>query len=324
MAGPSGSSGGQKGEGFKFGIGTYLATEWWDQAIVRAANAMAGAISSLFHMVSEPVKQVYDLGGGTIDAIGRASGWFDYEHKWASGVGQMGNVGVGGVFKGMGQSIVQSPGRILEAAERGDYYGFGREAMNGYILGRSAAGMAKGTSSFMYNRGVGLIGKYGGARGQAWRAGVREKQIQRMEAAANEVLQRGGYRGRPVEYSYGGEGPKGFVGSSEFGNRIPAIYESAFTPGLRRHLPQTIQCRRCRGLDAHIPPSLRAEQLTQREHGAQDDGPRGVACSPDGHDERSDVGPVGTRRNLKRPNRVDAARHDWPRHVELRDGDSDR
>jgi RHS repeat-associated protein len=232
MATPGGASGRPKGEGLKYAIGKRGATEWWDQAIVRAMNAMLGALTSISHLVSEPVKQVYDLGGGAVDAFGHAFDLWDYEHKWASGIGQMGNVGVGGVFSAMGKGIMQTPGRVLDAAERGDYFGFGAEAMNGYMLGRSAVGMAKSTASFAFNRGVGALGRLGNT-GRAWRHGIREWQVQRMENAANRILRDNGYTGRPIEYQYGGVNAAGDMGGTFAGNRIPLIYERAFTPGLR-------------------------------------------------------------------------------------------
>jgi hypothetical protein len=120
-------------------------------------------------------------------------------------------------------------GRIGEAAEKGDYYRVGAEAMGLYLLGRSAVGMAKTGVMTAYNRGVNLIGRFGGEAGEALRQRIREGQILRMEAAANKVLNKYGYQRGPIEFQYGGVKP-GVFGEVVPGNRIALIYEDAFAP----------------------------------------------------------------------------------------------
>jgi hypothetical protein len=222
MASPSGAGGRPKGDGFVFGAGTRYATEWWDQALYHWANVVAGGLSTIIKgFLVEPAKQVYDIGGGALEMTVKGLELGNYEHKFVSGIGQMGNVGVGGAFKAMGKGLIGTPGRLWDAMEKGDYYGIGAEGLNVYMMGRSAAEMTNLGNWGV--RGLGLLGK----RGQQWRFQIREWQVARMEAAANKVLQQAGKP--PIEFQYGGVSDAAF-GEVISGNKIPLIYESAFTP----------------------------------------------------------------------------------------------
>src|SRR5690606_19368521 len=106
---------------------------------------------ALVNMVVESGKQSYDLVGTGIGALGTALDLWDYQHETVSGIGRLASrgLGTGDIFIEMGRGIIETPGRMLAAAERGDYVGFGAEAMNTYMLGRAGYGLAKGSLSIV-------------------------------------------------------------------------------------------------------------------------------------------------------------------------------
>src|SRR4029453_13152258 len=73
---------------------------------------------------------------------------YDYHHDYVSAIGTAAEQGAstGDIFVGMGKGIIETPGRLIDAAERGDAEAFGTEALNLYKLGRSAKQM--GPSAF--------------------------------------------------------------------------------------------------------------------------------------------------------------------------------
>lgn len=206
---------------------------WWQRALM----AMAGAVYSIANIFIEAGKQVYDMVGLGAQCFGIATGWYEYEHEVASGIGMAAEQGqsTGDIFRNMGRGIIETPGRAWDAAERGDWFGFGSESMNLYMLGRGGYSAARGGASFAFNRSVGALGRLG-PRGVAWRASIRNWQVQRIGAAVNRRLNL-----RPTTtWRYGGEGRaygsySRTVGAPELG-RI-TINEGSFTPSLTHRLP---------------------------------------------------------------------------------------
>jgi RHS repeat-associated protein len=144
---PSGAGGGEDHE-----------LRWYERALL----AMGGAIGSLVDtFIVEPAKMVYDIGGLGVESLGLATGWWDYEHAVASGVGHMaaGGKDTGDILATMGRNIVETPGRLWKAIERGDYWEFGAESMNIYTVGRTVTGVARGTAKWTFNRGVKVLGR---------------------------------------------------------------------------------------------------------------------------------------------------------------------
>jgi hypothetical protein len=114
-------------------------------------------------------------------------------------------------------------GGVWAAAERGDYFGFGAEAMNAYALGRRLRDR-EGQASFAFNRGVGLLGRLGntGATGSSTDGRRRERSAPEggIHRPSRRILLWRQWSAR-------------LPWAATRGNRIPPIYESAFTPGLR-------------------------------------------------------------------------------------------
>ena len=141
---------------------------WWQRGLL----AMAGAVYSVANIFIEAGKQLYDLVGLATQGVSMATGWYDYEHEWVSGIGMAAQQGqsTGDIFRNMSKGIIETPGRAWAAAERGDWFGFGSEGMNLYMLGRSAYGTARALPSMI--RSVGDLGKTGFSRAsQFLRAG---------------------------------------------------------------------------------------------------------------------------------------------------------
>jgi hypothetical protein len=136
--------------------------------------------------VAETGLSVVDLAGVSADIM--ASGKLDYRLK--SGIGQAAAEGKikGGldVFRYMGTSIAETPGRALAAAERGDYGTFGEEAMNIVMLARAGAAApraALGAAELAANpmiRGLGALGP----TGRAMRESIRNRQLRWMQRKA--------------------------------------------------------------------------------------------------------------------------------------------
>jgi RHS repeat-associated protein len=114
---------------------------WWKRALL----AVGGALYTVANIFIEAVKQVYDMVGLAVACFGKWTGWYDYDHEVASGIGMAAEAGMGtgDILYNMGKNIIETPKRLLDAAERGDYWAFGSEAMNIYMLGKSAYGIAR-------------------------------------------------------------------------------------------------------------------------------------------------------------------------------------
>src|SRR5690606_28595783 len=134
----------------------------------------------------EAGKQVYDMVGLGAQCFGIATGWYEYEHEVASGIGMAAEQGqsTGDIFRNMGRGIIETPGRVWDAAERGDWFGFGSESMNLYMLGRGGYSAARGGASFAFNRSVGALGRLGPR--EIGRASCREGVRRRVDAVGGE------------------------------------------------------------------------------------------------------------------------------------------
>jgi RHS repeat-associated protein len=227
MAQPGGAAGRGAPDGAFYGHGARRIDTWY----LRSLAAMGGALWSIWGMISEPFKQVYDLGGAAAGWLAITTGLFTYEHRWASGIGQLAEQGNGTLDIGaaVGRSVLGTPGRVWDAAERGDYAGFGAEAFNLYTIGRP---VALPVMRYGGNWGVYALGQFGGEVGQALRRNIRMRQIHRLAAQATRIR---GPEGLTIRYGYGASR------SGDFGTTlVPSvgavgitIFERAFTPGLR-------------------------------------------------------------------------------------------
>jgi RHS repeat-associated protein len=225
-------NGGQGGPGANPN-GSNEEPSWWERALL----AMGGAVYSIGNIFVEAGKQVYDMVGLGVQCIGIASGWYDYEHEVASGIGMAAQQGqsTGDIFRNMGRGIVETPGRAWAAAERGDWFAFGSESMNLYMLGRSAYSLGRGGASFGFNRTVRAMGRFG-PRGSALRTSIRNWQVQRIGARVNRRF--GLPRTTTWEYEVAGRAygtyrwTRGGAGSGRM-----IIRESSFTPSLTARLP---------------------------------------------------------------------------------------
>jgi RHS repeat-associated protein len=161
------------------------AAPWWKRGLL----AMGGAVESVGNIFVEAGKQVYDVGGLATESFGIATGWFNYEHRVVSGIGKMANAGMGtgDIFKTMGKNIVETPSRALAAAERDDWSSFGSEAMNIYMIGRSATSIGQGLVKLASNEGVGMLGRLGSVGARA-RFAIRTLQVGRLAAQAEKIL----------------------------------------------------------------------------------------------------------------------------------------
>jgi hypothetical protein len=111
--------------------------------------------------IVEPAKMVYDYQGLYVQSLGILTGWWDYEHEVASGIGHLaaGGKDTGDILLGMGRNIGETPGRLWRTIERGNYWDFGAESMNIYTVGRTVTGVARGTATWAYNRGITVLGR---------------------------------------------------------------------------------------------------------------------------------------------------------------------
>ena len=114
-------------------------------ALEAGGGAALGALKGFLNIFAEAGKQVYDMGGGLVDVVGAKTGFYDYRHDYVSAIGTAAEhgAGTGDIFVGMGKGIIETPGRLMDAAERGDSEAFGAEALNLYMLGRSAQQMGQ-------------------------------------------------------------------------------------------------------------------------------------------------------------------------------------
>jgi len=228
---------------------------WWQRGLM----AMAGAVTSVANIFIEAGKQLYDMAGLLTQSIGIATGWYDYEHDVASAIGHAAQSGQGtlDIFANMGRGIVEAPGRAWSAAESGDWYGFGSESMNVYMIGRGGYSLARGSASFAFNRsvaatgaaGTSLVSKFGGSttrmgtgltrlgqKGIGLRSSIRDWQTQRLGARINRKLD----LPDEIQWQYGGTSSK--FGTYKFRPNQPGkgkiiIYEKSFTPSLLHRLP---------------------------------------------------------------------------------------
>jgi RHS repeat-associated protein len=231
-SGPTGGNGSDRGGGSGANPnGSDEEPSWWQRALL----AMAGALYSIGNIFVEAGKQLYDMVGLGIQCFGIATGWFEYEHEVASGIGMAAQQGQGtlDIFRGMGRGIIETPRRALEAAERGDWFSFGAESMNLYMLGRGGYSLARGGASFAFNRSVGALGRFG-TWGTSLRASIRTWQVQRIAAAVERRLN---LSNQGLTWEYGGSTPRAY-GSYRGSTRTITINESSFTPGLLSRLPR--------------------------------------------------------------------------------------
>jgi RHS repeat-associated protein len=227
MAQPGAATGRGAPDGAWYGHGSHRPDTWY----LRALSAMAGALWSVWGMITEPVKQVYDLLGGLVGFVGDLFGIYHYEHRYASGIGQLAEEGKGtlDIFAAMGKGVVETPKRVWDDMERGDYASFGADALNLYMLGRSALGVSRAVGGFAFNRSVAALGETG-PRGAAIRARIRTMQIKWETWANRKYL--GPAAGRPVVYSPLRRNIGMFDHTAP--NQPISVYESAFTPSLKQ------------------------------------------------------------------------------------------
>ncbi len=242
-----GPSGDPKGASFGMADEMHISKDpkWYERALM----AMGGAVWSFINIFTEAGKQLYDFGGMAAELISKEFGSGDYEHKFASGIGHIAQEKptVGHVFSTIGKGITGTPGRWLDAIEREDYAAFGAESLNVYSLGRAGGSLAKGVGSVAFNRAVNLMGRFGGATGEAWRASIRNGQVARMAAGGNFP--------QGVAWRYGGINPAkpGLFGSySSALNRI-TIMEKSFIPSFLDRFPSSVRAL----FSADNPYSLR-------------------------------------------------------------------
>jgi YD repeat-containing protein len=202
-----------------------------DSFLTRVLATVGGSLWNVWGMITEPLKQVYDFAGTFGGFLGAATGLWDYEHRCASGIGQLAERGNGtlDIVRAVGRQIAGTPGRAWDAAERGDYAGFGAEALNFYMIGRPIALPA---ARYGGNWGVYALGALG-ETGQAWRRGIRMWQIRRLAAQVTEIR---GPAHQTINYSYHASRATVRFGQTyaRAGKTTAiSISERAFTPGLR-------------------------------------------------------------------------------------------
>ncbi|WP_340818400.1 RHS repeat-associated core domain-containing protein [Methanolobus sp. WCC4] len=217
------------------GIGEHHELSWWGRGVL----AMGGAVWAVTNIFVEGVKQAEDLSGVIIEAIGIATGWWDYHHEVVSGIGKMaeGGMDISDVFSQMGKGIIETPGRMWDAAEKGDWLEFGSEGINIYTLGRSGFGFARASTSFAYNRGVNALHRLG-PRGLQRRARIRNNQLGRMAPRVRRIA---GAK-NDLKFRYGGDPPElNLYGRYNIVENIATIYETSFVPKFRARLPTLTQ-----------------------------------------------------------------------------------
>ena len=221
-----------EGLGLAFGHGAYSPE---DNVFWRAAMVMSGMLKALAGGVAETGLSVVDVVGVSADIL--ASGKLDYRFK--SGIGQAAAEGKikGGldVFRYMGKSIAETPGRALAAAERGDYGTFGEEAMNIVMLakaGVAAPRAALGVAELAANpliRGLGALGP----TGRALRASIRNRQLRWMQRKAARLAgidERVFGPPKELKYVEAMPGEPGGTGQYWAGTDIIEVTEAAFRP----------------------------------------------------------------------------------------------
>src|SRR5262249_35081352 len=124
----------------------------------RAGLAVAGALNSFGNMIVEAGKQIYDMGRLMVACLGKVTGLWDYEPKMTSQIGKASEEGQGTteILGGMVEGMVNAPRNAWEAAKRGDWFGFGEQAFNTYLAGRTVEGIAR-TGIAVAGRGVRAI-----------------------------------------------------------------------------------------------------------------------------------------------------------------------
>lgn len=190
--------------------------------------AAEGALRSIANIFVEAGRQLYDLAGMVEESESRRINRLlrakcpevpfksnIYRHEMASGIGRMAAAGkgTGDIALQVGHNLIETPTRILEAAEREDYYQFGSEAMNLYFVGRAGAGLLRGSASFALNRSIGI----------AKTMGVDVTQVRSLQLRLTSRL--------PLQYD------PGLSAYGEYTGMV-SIGEAAFTPGLRSLFPQ--------------------------------------------------------------------------------------
>jgi hypothetical protein len=140
-----------------------------------------------------------------------------------SAVGRMAQGGMGtfGIVGEMGRAALATPGNALRAAEREDWFEFGNQMLNFYLVGKSAVGVGRGIARSINNRRIGRLDKVS-------RAQKRAQQLDRLEDQAVKAL---GERNTsfPKSIHYAARlGKKGRDFGRENRSRV-AISERAFT-----------------------------------------------------------------------------------------------
>jgi RHS repeat-associated protein len=231
---------GSSGEGGGL-YGTWRVETWWQRGLA----AMAGALWSLGSMVLETAKQVVDLVGMSVSVLGTWSGLWNLDYRVMSGIGTMverGNLGTGDTLWALLKGAFLSPLRAYQAAQDGDCFRFGSEAMNMALLLESPV---RGIARRGYNVGVRALGRSGSAWGKQKWLNIRAKQIVKMEAAAMTIVRRGlkaAGRGEAVTPKFkfnpaaaaADEGTGSFRPDPLLPQGHAFITEAAFTPGWRQ------------------------------------------------------------------------------------------
>lgn len=183
LAQPANLAGRPRGLGYAFGYGTHaLEDAWYSRFLLTVAGAFTafglGIVDSALMLVDGEVLWLQFLAS--------LIGWeFDYQAR--SGIGQAaqrGEIGAGlDVFRVLGQGIVETPGRLLAAAERGDYGAFGAEGLNLASLFEGGIGLAKGVAGVSRDFSLRVHGRLG-RRAPLWREALRREQLNRLQAGA--------------------------------------------------------------------------------------------------------------------------------------------
>lgn len=180
LAQPADMAGRPKGLTYSFGYGEHTLEDTW---YARAFLTIAGALTSLALGFVEVGLQIVDAVALGLDAY---TGWrLDYQAR--SGIGQAAQHGQirGGldVLRVMGQSIVETPGRLYTAAERGDYGAVGAETLNLVYLLRGGYKLGRGAWDVRANLALRAQGRLG-RRAPLWRQALRQAQANRLQPRA--------------------------------------------------------------------------------------------------------------------------------------------
>jgi RHS repeat-associated protein len=231
MAVPAGATGRATSPGRAGGVALRRELSALDQAKL----FYVGAAGAVLNLLLEPFLQVLDLTGGLVSA-GFNLGGAEIDYRPMSGIGRMaaGGMGTGDILASMVTGIVETPGRVLDAIDRGDAHALGAESVNLVLLARGGAGVARGAGAFVFNRGVAAVGRLG-SRGAQVQTRIRTWQVRRLERTAAATLpEEMGAANRPsVRYwanleAYGRY--QGNVRGTAPGAGSITIGEQAFTP----------------------------------------------------------------------------------------------